>query len=93
VCEATDPVYWVWTGDSARYLGLMEARDNRFSVSDIPDDTEYHGRAENKVGAPVAARSALRPKGESRGKGGALCGSHAGKNPCSGLWPERKKVF
>ena len=31
-----------WTGGSLRTLGLMEARDNRFSVSGIPDTTGYH---------------------------------------------------
>jgi hypothetical protein len=32
-------------------LGLTEARDDRFSVLEIPDATECHGRAENKVRA------------------------------------------
>ena len=36
---------------SPRSLGLTEARDNRFSVSDIPDTAVWCGRAENKVGA------------------------------------------
>jgi hypothetical protein len=36
----------------------MEARDNRFSVSDIPDAAGHRGRAENKVGL----------KGKDRGR-------------------------
>jgi hypothetical protein len=32
-------------------LGLTEARENRFSVSDIPDGAGCRGRAENKVGS------------------------------------------
>jgi hypothetical protein len=30
-----------WTKDSPRSLGLMEARDNRFSVLGIPDAAGY----------------------------------------------------
>jgi hypothetical protein len=55
----------------------MEARDNRFSVSDIPDVTVCHGRTENKVRALWAAWAAPEPKGnEGRGRGG--------ESPCSG---------
>ena len=53
-----------WTKDSPRSLGLMEARDDRFSVLDIPEVAVYHRRAENEVGAPGTARSALGSKGE-----------------------------
>ena len=48
LCEATDLVH----GASRRFLGLTEARDNRFSVSGIPDTAGHHGRAENKLGGP-----------------------------------------
>ena len=41
-----------WTRGSPRSLGLTEARDNRFSVSGIPDASGHCGRAENKVEAP-----------------------------------------
>jgi hypothetical protein len=71
LCEAMDPVLrgW-WTGSSPRSLGLMEARDNRFSVSDIP--ALCLRRAKNKVGAPGATQSAPGSKrGEGRGRGGA----------------------
>ena len=53
-------------------LGLTEARDNRFSVSDIPDTAECHGRAENKVRALGMAQSVPEPKGrrEQGEKGG-----------------------
>jgi hypothetical protein len=34
-----------WKESSLRSLGLMEARDDRFSVSDIPDVAVCHGRA------------------------------------------------
>ena len=54
LCEATDLVH----GASRRFLGLTEARDNRFSVSDIPDAAVCLGRAENKVEAPGVAQSA-----------------------------------
>ena len=40
-----------WTRGSPRSLGLTEARDNRFSVSDIPNFAVCHRRAENKVWA------------------------------------------
>ena len=42
--------------DNPRSLDLTEARDNRFSVLGIPDTAGHLGRAENKVGAPGAAR-------------------------------------
>ena len=48
-------------------LGLTEARDNRFSVLDIPDAAGCHRRAENKVGTLGVALSALgclREKGQ-----------------------------
>jgi hypothetical protein len=59
-----DPVHKGWTGGIPRSLGLMDARDNRFSVLDISDAIVCHGRAENKVGA----RSVPGPKGEGRGE-------------------------
>jgi hypothetical protein len=73
------------TGCSLRSLGLTEARDNRFSVSGIPDTAGHHGRAENKVGALWAAWPASGPKrGEGRGTGGA---------GWSGPWLEHRKAF
>ena len=61
----------VWPRGSPRSLGLMEARDNRFSVSGIPDVAGHHRRAENKMGAPGAAPSFLVvKKGEDRERGG-----------------------
>ena len=57
----------LWTPQTAGYCrrissgGLTEARDNRFSLSYIPDVTGHHRRAENKVGAPRAK--------EKRGQG------------------------
>ena len=39
-------VGWMWRG-SLRSLSLIEARDNRFSVSDNPDAAVCHWRAEN----------------------------------------------
>ena len=70
--EATDPAHWGWTRGSPRSLDLIEARDNRFSVSGIPDTAGHHGRAENKMGAPGAAQSVLEPKGgEGREREGA----------------------
>jgi hypothetical protein len=47
-----------WTRGSPRSLGLMETRDNRFSVSVIPDTAGHHRRAENKVRGLWAARPA-----------------------------------
>ena len=43
-----------WTRGSLRSLGLTEARDNRFSVSGIPDATGHYRRAENIMGASRA---------------------------------------
>ena len=61
-----------WTRGNPRSLGLMEARDNRFSVSDIPNTSGHLRRAENKMGAPGLAQSAPGPKGgEGRERGGA----------------------
>jgi hypothetical protein len=50
----------------------MEARDNRFSVSDIPDAAVSLRIDENKVGLLWAAWSSLGPKrGEGRERWGA----------------------
>jgi hypothetical protein len=67
--EATEPQLGrKWTRGSLRSLGLTETRDNRFSVSGIPDTAG----AENKMGDPGVTQSALGPKGgEGREKGGA----------------------
>jgi hypothetical protein len=66
------PALGGWTRGGHRSLDLKESKDNRFSVSGIPDTAEHCGRAENKMGAPGAARSAQEPKGgEGRERGGA----------------------
>ena len=50
----------------------MEARDNRFSVSDIPDAAGHHGRAESKLGDSGVAQPASGSKGgEGKERGGA----------------------
>ena len=60
--EATDP--------SSVGGGQGAVLGTRFSASGIPDTTGHRGRAENRMGAPGAAQSALVPKGgESRGRG------------------------
>jgi hypothetical protein len=51
--HGTQPVVG-WTRSSLRSLGLTEARDNRFSVSGIPDATGHYRRAENIMGASRA---------------------------------------
>ena len=59
-------------GISPRSLALMEARDDRFSFSDIPDIAVCYRRAENKVRAPGTAQSSPGLKGdEGKGRGGA----------------------
>ena len=60
-------------------LGLTEARDNRFSVLDIPDAAGCHGRAENKVEARWVAWSAWGLKGD-RAVGKAFGGFWAGES-------------
>lgn len=66
------PALMGWTEGNLKSLGLTEARDNRFSVLDIPDATVCHRRAENKVGSPGVAQSALELKrGEGRERRGA----------------------
>jgi hypothetical protein len=71
--EATGPqLSRGWTMGSPRSLSLAEARDNRFSISGIPEATGHRRRAENKVGVPRAAQSSLGPKGgEGMGRGDA----------------------
>jgi hypothetical protein len=49
-----------------RSLGRMEARDDRFSVSDIPDRTVCREKAENKVGT---LRKTLAPGTEGKSIG------------------------
>jgi hypothetical protein len=55
----------------------MEARDNRFSVSGLPDDVGHCRRAENK----------------RAGRERALGGSHVGESPWSGSWLKCRKAF
>jgi hypothetical protein len=77
-----------WRGSSPRSLGLTEARDNRFSVCDIPGAAVCHRRAENKVEAPGG--SSVSPGAEGRRGHGekALGVSHVGESPCSSLVAE-----
>ena len=57
-----------WTKGSSRSLGLMEARDKRFSVSGIPNTSEEL----RTNGGPRAAWAAPGPKGEEgRERGGS----------------------
>jgi hypothetical protein len=82
--EATDPVHGGlggWTRGSSRSLGLMETRDNRFSVSGIPDATEHCRRAENKMETPGQLGHSQGRREERAGREGALGGSHAGESP------------
>ena len=46
---------------------------NRFSALGIPDTTGHCGRAENRMGAPGAAQSALGPKGGEGRERGRCC--------------------
>jgi hypothetical protein len=50
----------------------MEARDNRFSVSDFPDTTGYTGRAENRMGAPEPLVTWRERRREGREREGGL---------------------
>ena len=70
--EATEPQFpRGWTRGSLRSLGLMEARDNRFSVLGIPDTAGHRRRAENKMGALGVPWSVPGLKGEEgRGRVG-----------------------
>jgi hypothetical protein len=65
----------------------MEARDDGSSVLDIPDLIVCCGRAENKVRATGAARSAPGLKGEEKREKGekALGGSPAESFPVESL--------
>ena len=56
---------------SPRSLDLGEARDNRFSVSDIPDATGHRRRAKNKVRGPRGG--SVSPGTERRGQGERGC--------------------
>jgi hypothetical protein len=49
-------------------LGLAEAKDNKFSVSDIPDVAGHLGGAENKMGVARGGSVIPRTKGK-RGQG------------------------
>ena len=61
-----------WTRSSLRSLGLTEARDNRFSLSGIPDAAGHSRREENKMGTPGVTQSSPGPKGgEGRERGDA----------------------
>jgi hypothetical protein len=86
--EAMDPALGGWTRGGPRSLGLMEARDNRFSVSGIPDTARHCRRPENKMGA----RGQLgQPQGQREER--VLGGSHSSGSPWSGLWLKHRKAF
>lgn len=71
-----------------------QSRDNRFSVSGIPEVAGHRRRAENKVEVLKVAWSSLGPKvGEGREREGALGGSHVGESPWFGPWLEFRKAF
>jgi hypothetical protein len=70
-CHLGGSVHGGWTGSSPRSLGHMEARDNRFSVSDIPDTAVCCRRAENKVGG---------------GQGQGLKGGEGKERQCGAGW-------
>jgi hypothetical protein len=53
---------------SLRSLGLTEVRDNRFSVSDIPEAAVCRRQSKNKVGALWAVNGAV-----DKGRGGTGC--------------------
>jgi hypothetical protein len=74
-----------WTRGCPRFLGLTEARDNRFSVSGIPGTTGHRRRAEKKVGALEVAQSCPGRREERAVREGVLGGSHTGENPWSVL--------
>ena len=66
------PILRGWTRSSPGSLGLTEARDNRFSVSGIPDTDGHCRTAEDKMGALGLAESAPGTKGgEGKERGGS----------------------
>jgi hypothetical protein len=68
-----------------RYLGRTEAKDDRFSVLDIPDAAGCHRRAENKVGTLGVALSALGCLREKGQREKVLGGSCKDESPWSSL--------
>ena len=72
--EATDPARGGEQRDSPRSLGLTKARDNRFSVSSIPDAAGHRGRAEKKMRALRDCSVYPQGRREERagGEGGAV---------------------
>jgi hypothetical protein len=48
--EATDPARGWWTRGSLKSLGLIEDRDNRFSVLGISDAAEHSEKLRTKWG-------------------------------------------
>ena len=65
--EATNPSPQRVDRGSPKSLGLIETRDNRFSVWGIPEAAGCRGRAENKVGAlGVAGHSPGQKRAEGR---------------------------
>jgi hypothetical protein len=91
--EATDPACGGWARSSPRSLGLMEARDSRFSVSGIPDTAGHCRRAEKKMLALGVALTSLSGREERAGREGVLGSSHMGESPWSGRWLEHRKAF
>lgn len=69
LCEAAGPCSGGWGrhglgSDSwVGSLGHVEARDDRFTVSDIPDTDGCRRRAENEVGTPRGSSVSPRAKG------------------------------
>jgi hypothetical protein len=89
-CKATNPVHRGGTGSSPMSLGLTEARDNRFSVSDIPDTAICCRRAEYKPGLKRVTQASPGPKGgEGRGKG-VVGWFPLGESAWTSPWLERR---
>ena len=74
-----------------RSLGLTEARDNRFSVSGIPDAPGHRRRAENKMGALEEAWSPPGLKGgEGMERGVAGWFPHGRESVVQSCWDVRR---
>ena len=81
---------------SLRSLGLTEARDDRFSVWDIPDVAVCYRRAENKVGCGGHQGQLSQPWSQKKKRAwgvGALGGFLAGESSWSSPWLECRKAF
>jgi hypothetical protein len=71
----------------------MEARDNRFSVSDIPYITGHPEELRTKWGPREQLGQPQGQREERAGGEGELDGSHIGESPWASPWLERRRVF